>query len=290
MGAQISNPLDITPTALRVLKVFPNSPCFKAGIEPFFDYILSLHIDNILTPFSDVFSYNESLILSHFFDIITKNVNKPVGLTIFSVYTQEKRYLEVIPSRDWPNSDSLLGILIRNEEIANALERTFKVLSVLPGSPAFLSGLIAEEDYILGLTFHKYKGIRDFKDILTQNTGKTHEICVFNQKSRDIKYITLQPNKDWGGEGIIGCEFGFGGMNQLKIGLENVKNSNEFFEKKEEKLGIEDKLIEKVEKTSVLTKNSILQSNKLRIPPKNPFNYPLYHKKPSFEKNLADKG
>ena len=295
MGIQQSNSNNLSQiTGLRVLKIIHNSPGFKAGIEPFFDFIIALEINNKEVLISDLTAniLEENSILSRFFEIIKECQNKRIGFTLYNIYSQQKRCVKIIPSKDWPYADSLLGILIRNEEIYNALERTFKVLKVLDNSPAFMSGLIPEQDYILGMTYFKYKDIQDFKELLTQeispdSTENIKEICVFNTKSQEIRYTVLKMKKDWGGQGMIGCEFGFGILNQLKPGLENIRNESEITENEENKT---DKSPIKQRTTSFNMKSLNNSSAKLRVPPKNPFNYPSILKKPSFEKAIFDKG
>lgn len=273
-------------SGLRVLKVLPESPCFKAGIEPFLDFIISIIVDNREIKFISIDSLDEKETLNYFFKIVSENQNKLIGMTIFNIYFQKQREIQITPTRNWPNSESLLGIFVRKEEFTSALSRTFKVLKVLENSPAASSGLIELEDYVLGLSYFKYRNVSEFKNILNSpvpldSQENLKEVCVFNNKSRKIRFVVLKPKKEWGGHGILGCEFGYGSVNNLQAGLEDIKS----FESNDKKSNSPLK-----EKSILNSANKIKQNNKLKIPPKNPFKNSELLKKPSFEKVLLQKG
>jgi len=287
MGTSFSRNIENPIFSLRIVKVFANSPGFKAGLEPFLDFIIEIQTSNnekvSFTQISD--NSISSLVLADFSRIISENANKILIFSLFNVYSQKSRKVQIIPSRDWENSDSFLGILVRLEEIANSLEKTYRVLNVLKDSPAEKSGLLAESDFILGLTYNKYQDIKEFIEILEEEEEKDKEICVFNEKSGEVRHISLKINKDWGGKGILGCEFGFGIRNQLKPGLENVESSKEIVGEKEKSPGFEKSNNEDTSKHQKMMGISE-KAKKLKIPPKNPFNYA---KKTSFEKGYSPK-
>lgn len=108
--------------------------------------------------------------------------------------------------------------MIRKEEYENAHERALRIMKVMPGSPAEKSGIIPEEDYLLGIINFAYKDINDlcgFLDLLSECDVKTLEMCLYNRSTEKIRYVYLLPNKNWGGGGYLGCEFGIGYLNQL---------------------------------------------------------------------------
>ncbi len=48
-------------------------------------------------------------------------------------------------------------------------------------------------------------------------------IVLFNTKTYQTRKILLKPNRNWGGKGLIGCEFGTGILNclpQINLNLE----------------------------------------------------------------------
>lgn len=288
MGLQFSSE-NFAETGLRVLKVLPFSPCYKAGIEPFFDFILCIFVEKKEISFQrDENHVSEKELLQSFNKIIAENQNKSLGFKVFNIYSQKSRDLLISPTRNWPNSESLLGIIIRKESFANALEKSFKVLSVLENSPAAISGLIAEEDFIIGMTYYKYQDIEEFKEILSQATPEENkenlkEVCVFNNKSKEIRLVNLKTNEKWGGKGLLGCEFGFGYMNNLKPGLEDIQHEGK----------------EKINASPIKNKRNFkedtarikqISNHKLKIPPKNPFIPQVLQKKNSFDKISLLKG
>ena len=285
--AQIPEPQSVR-FSLRVVKVFRNSPGFKAGFESFLDFIFE--IETISGERSNFIQVKEpetpSSILAGFYKVISENANKQLVFTLYNVYSQKSRQISLIPNRDWENADSFLGILVRLEEMETALERTLKVLNVLKDSPAEKCGLIAENDYILGLTYYKYRDVNEFKAMLEIEEEKDKEICVFSQKTGEVRHISIKTNKDWGGKGLLGCEFGFGYRNQLKPGLEQVEAKDSPIRQSfngEQSRNDEDSIIKEKMYASV---EKLEKSKKLKVPPKNPF---PFVKKASFEKPL-DKG
>ena len=279
MGTKASN--SFKSKGLRVLKVAKNSPGFKAGIEPFFDFILSMTVAEKTTDFTEISSENtaESSILSFFFEKICENLQNSIEFCVFNVFSQKKRKISMIPSKNWPNADSLLGILIRIEEIDDALTKTFKILKVLPDSASSLAGFI-EKEYILGMPYYKYGDIHEFLAILTMNSEDLHkEICVFNEKTQEIRFVSMKIEK----KGGLGCELGFGIINQLRPCLDTVENTNEKNENIEK---FAEKNCEFKEKNNRKYKEI---NSKMKIPPKNPFLKKIV-KKPSFEKSIIEKG
>jgi hypothetical protein len=70
-----------------------------------------------------------------------------------------------VPSKDWSNADSLLGVMLRYENYVIAHELTFRVLDVLENSPAQRAGLVSQDDYVLGLVKYKIKDVNEVNQI-----------------------------------------------------------------------------------------------------------------------------
>ena len=71
---------------------------------------------------------------------------------------------------------------------------------------------------MLGIINFAYKNLDDlcsFLDLLSECDIKTLELCLYNKKTLKIRYTFLLPSKEWGGEGLLGIEFGTGYLNKI---------------------------------------------------------------------------
>jgi len=215
----------------RVLKTHINSPAHEAGIQPFLDFIVNIELTH-----SELKEVNLSNIQA-FFNTIKANENKEIHVTLFNIYDRQLRKIHMIPHKNWPEADSLLGVLLRYEDYITALERTYKVIQVLPGSEAEKLGFMEEFDYILGLTNYQYKDLGEFIKLLF----KAEDVCVFNVKEGRVRFIQTPKEKC-----VLGCQFGEGILNQLPYKRyempmieEGVKQHEEIVNLTEEAHGVE---------------------------------------------------
>ncbi|PKU49416.1 golgi reassembly-stacking protein 2 [Limosa lapponica baueri] len=120
-----------------------NSPGHRAGLEPFFDFIVSINGSRLNKD-------NDTLK-----DLLKANVEKPVKMLVYSSKTLELRETSVTPSNLW-GGQGLLGVSIRFCSFDGANENVWHVLvrmdfqEVEPNSPAALAGLRPHSDYIIG--------------------------------------------------------------------------------------------------------------------------------------------
>ncbi|XP_013763757.1 Golgi reassembly-stacking protein 2-like [Pundamilia nyererei] len=122
----------------HVLRVQENSPGRRAGLEPFFDFIISI-CDTRLNRDNDTLK-----------ELLKMNVEKPVKMLLYSSKTLAVRETTVTPSNMW-GGQGLLGVSIRFCSFEGANENVWHVLEVEPNSPASLAGLRPHADYIIGV-------------------------------------------------------------------------------------------------------------------------------------------
>ena len=134
-------------------------------------------------------------------------------MTIYNIISKKSRKIEIFSPKN--SEDGLFGLMIRREFYLNAMERVFKILKVINNSPAYAAGLISDKYFLLGLTLYSYNDLNNLNNIFFAQNQKKLEICVFNKVTFEIKYVSIIPNKDWGGKGILGCEIGSGILNQI---------------------------------------------------------------------------
>jgi len=132
---------------------------------------------------------------------------------------RKTRVIKIFPSRKWENSDSLLGALVRYEEYATAHERVLRISEVYPNSPAALSGMQPRVDYILGTPQYLYTDLNELANFIEmtqeKETVKSLEIYLFSSQTNSVRSTLILPNRNWGGKGLLGCEFGLGILNYL---------------------------------------------------------------------------
>ncbi|KAL1248215.1 hypothetical protein QQF64_021533 [Cirrhinus molitorella] len=180
-----------------------NSPAERAGLEPFFDFILSIGHTRL---------NKESSLLK---DLLKANVEKPVKLEVYSSKVMKIRELEVIPSNMW-GGQGLLGASVRFCTFQGANHNVWHVLDVEPNSPAELAGLKPYSDYIVGAD-QVLQESEDFFSLIEASEGKALKLLVYNTKSDRCREVLITPNGAWGGEGSLGCGVGFGYLHRIPM-------------------------------------------------------------------------
>lgn len=190
-----------TNSGYHVHGVQQDSPALKAGLEPFFDFILSIG-NTRLNKESDLLK-----------DLLKANVEKAVKLEVYNSKTQRMRELEVTPSNMW-GGQGLLGASVRFCSFEGASENVWHVLDVEVNSPAALAGLIPFEDYIVGAD-QVLQESDDFYSLIEVNEGKPLKLLVYNTESDQCREVVVTPNGAWGGEGSLGCGIGYGYLHRI---------------------------------------------------------------------------
>ncbi|XP_019943380.2 Golgi reassembly-stacking protein 2-like [Paralichthys olivaceus] len=178
-----------------------DSPALKAGLEPFFDFILSVG-NTRLNKESDLLK-----------DLLKANVEKAVKLEVYNSKTQRVRELEVTPSNMW-GGQGLLGASVRFCSFEGANENVWHVLDVETNSPAALAGLIAHDDFIVGAD-QVLQESEDFFSLIEANEGKPLKLLVYNTQTDQCREVVVTPNGAWGGDGSLGCGIGYGYLHRI---------------------------------------------------------------------------
>ncbi|XP_072306997.1 Golgi reassembly-stacking protein 1-like [Eucyclogobius newberryi] len=178
-----------------------DSPALKAGLEPFFDFILSIG-NTRLNKESDLFK-----------DLLRANVERAVKFEVYNSKTQRVRELEVTPSNMW-GGQGLLGASVRFCCFEGANENVWHVLDVEDNSPAALAGLVAFDDYIVGAD-QVLQESEDFYSLIEASEGKPLKLLIYNVQSEQCREVVVTPNGAWGGEGSLGCGIGYGYLHRI---------------------------------------------------------------------------
>ncbi|XP_044149248.1 Golgi reassembly-stacking protein 1 [Bufo gargarizans] len=178
-----------------------NSPAQKAGLEPFFDFIIAIGHSRL----------NKEN--SMFKDLLKANMEKPVKLEVYNTKTIKVREVEVTPSNMW-GGQGLLGASVRFCSFQGANEHVWHVLDVEPNSPAALAGLQAYTDYIVG-SDQILQESEDFYALIESHEGKPLKLLVYNTETDSCREVYVTPNGAWGGEGSLGCGIGYGYLHRI---------------------------------------------------------------------------
>ncbi|XP_063777900.1 Golgi reassembly-stacking protein 1 isoform X2 [Pseudophryne corroboree] len=204
MGLSLSSePSDGGNEGYHVHGVQENSPAQKAGLEPFFDFIIAIGHARL----------NKEN--SMFKDLLKANMEKPVKLEVYNTKTMKVRELEVTPSNMW-GGQGLLGASVRFCSFQGANEHVWHVLDVEQNSPAALAGLQPHMDYIVG-SDQILQESEDFYALIESHEGKPLKLLVYNTDTDSCREVFVTPNGAWGGEGSLGCGIGYGYLHRIPL-------------------------------------------------------------------------
>ncbi|KAG0354397.1 Golgi reassembly-stacking protein 2 [Podila minutissima] len=193
----------------HVLKVKDDSPALRAGIRPFFDYITAINGVRL----------NVEGLEYQIHEILAANEDKAVTLDVYSTKEQEGRRIEMVATRKWGDgTGGLLGCSIRFCMFDAANDVVWHVLDVAHGSPAETAGLCAHSDYVIGTPYGIMRGEGDLYDLVEDNIGEPLRLYVYNSDMDNVREIVIVPNEVWGGEGLLGCDVGYGYLHRLPRG------------------------------------------------------------------------
>jgi hypothetical protein len=93
------------------------------------------------------------------------------------------------------------------------------VLDVPANSPADAAGLLPYSDYILGTPEGVLHGEGGLSELVEDHIGRPLRLYVYNNEYNVTREVTIQPSRDWGGEGALGCVLGYGALHRLPAPL-----------------------------------------------------------------------
>ncbi|KAF9317849.1 Golgi reassembly-stacking protein 2 [Podila horticola] len=179
----------------HVLQVKEDSPAYRAGIRPFFDYIVAVNGIRL----------NEENTVIH--EQMQASEEKTLTMDVYSTREQAGRRVEMIPTRLWGDgTGGLLGCSIRFCMFDAINDVVWHILDVAPGSPAERAGLCAHSDYVIGTPYGIMRSEGDLYDLVEDNVGEPLRLHVYNTQTDHVREIVIVPHEGWGGEGLLGCD------------------------------------------------------------------------------------
>lgn len=221
MGAGQSTASKVPTKALHVLRVTPSSPASQTSIEPYFDFVVGFKDENLASNNIDAAELER---------IVEAHEGRPLDLLVWNSKSQNIRVVPIVPSRTWSmpynapdpkepdtaeRKPSLLGLSMRMCEPEFAMENVWHVLDVLEGSPAESAGLVPYGDWIIGWSGGVLSTEGDFYEVVEAHIDKPLRVFVYSYDFDNIREVVLVPNRHWGGEGLLGCVFGFGLLHRI---------------------------------------------------------------------------
>lgn len=133
-----------------------------------------------------------------------------VLLGLWSAKGQRTRELHAPVPRDTAS----LGLSLQFTPLAVAAN-IWHVLDVATNSPADAAGLLPYGDYILGSPEGVLHGEGGLSELVEDHIGRPLRLHVYNNEYDVTREVTIQPSREWGGEGALGCVLGYGALHRL---------------------------------------------------------------------------
>ncbi|WFD03092.1 hypothetical protein MOBT1_001781 [Malassezia obtusa] len=209
MGATESRPEAGVPSiGYHVIRVAQGSPAHHAGFEPFFDFCIGING----LPLTDLgVEYPpgvpiRSRLGSAKWSTVEANEGREIVLNVWN--TKQQAYRDNA-------QPSLLGLTLRLCNPNVCISHVWHILDVLEGSPADSAGLVPFGDYIIGWTGGPLESENDFFQLIEQHAGRNVAMYVYNSDYDHTREVVIMPNRDWGGEGLLGCGVGYGLLHRI---------------------------------------------------------------------------
>lgn len=117
-----------------------------------------------------------------------------------------------------PADTASLGLTLQWTPLS-VVSNIWHILDVPANSPADLAGLLPYSDYILGTPDGVLHGEGGLGELVEDHIGRPLRLYVYNNEYNVTRIVTVQPSRDWGGEGALGCVLGYGALHRLPAPL-----------------------------------------------------------------------
>jgi hypothetical protein len=158
------------------------------------------------------------------FIIFERNRNEVCLLLRFS-----SSAVVIRPSDSW-GGVGVAGLSIRLLDIDAATEYVWHVLEVYQNSPASAAGLESYADYIVGSPDVVFGSYDDFYAYIRNaySSNASVPLYIYSKKTNKVRLVShngnfsntqvsMRPSREWGGEGILGCNIGSGYIHQIPL-------------------------------------------------------------------------
>ncbi|TID16665.1 hypothetical protein CANINC_004117 [Pichia inconspicua] len=258
LESQLSNESQSTATGidesrqgLRILSVKPGSIAATHELESWFDFIVALNGADI-NAYLEINTYTGTVSYDNLFGYIKHEAEVAGNSITFSVFSSKGSIVREITFTAAEILDSAKKATLPLEEVNLSSDTTeladqhsvqwtpsfgvsmqltplkagfytWHVLHVLPGSPAYLAGIMPDEYIIQSQDGLLATGGEDLlSKVLQSQYAKNGDNCeivlyVYNHESDCVRpvRVILKAGHLWGGRGILGCDVGYGLLHRI---------------------------------------------------------------------------
>ncbi|KAK4186142.1 Golgi reassembly-stacking protein 2 [Podospora australis] len=175
----------------------------QLAIEPWFDYVVGINGRMIDDSDPNLFAQE-----------VRNCAGSTVMLGLWSAKGQRTRAIHV----PVPADTASLGLTLQWTPLS-VVSNIWHVLDVPANSPADAGGLLPYSDYILGTPEGVLHGEGGLSELVEDHIGRPLRLYVYNNEYNVTREVTIQPSRDWGGEGALGCVLGYGALHRLPAPL-----------------------------------------------------------------------
>ncbi|KAK3337113.1 GRASP55/65 PDZ-like domain-containing protein [Cercophora scortea] len=175
----------------------------QLAIEPWFDFVVGINGRMIDDSDPGLFAQE-----------VRNCAGGAVMLGIWSAKGQRTRALHI----PVPYDSASLGLTLQWTPLA-VVSNIWHVLDVPANSPADVAGLLPYSDYILGTPEGVLHGESGLGELVEDHIGRPLQLYVYNNEYNVTREVTIQPSRDWGGQGALGCVLGYGALHRLPAPL-----------------------------------------------------------------------
>ncbi|WYZ34610.1 hypothetical protein EsH8_I_000886 [Colletotrichum jinshuiense] len=175
----------------------------ELNVEPWFDFVVGINGRPIDNPDPSLFAQE-----------VRNCAGGTLSLGLWSAKGQRTRELHTTV----PHDTASIGLSLQWTPLAVAAN-IWHVLDVAANSPADAAGLLPYGDYILGSPEGALHGEGGLSELVEDHIGRPLRLYVYNNEYDVTREVTIQPTREWGGEGALGCVLGYGALHRLPAPL-----------------------------------------------------------------------
>ena len=179
----------------------PPSPGSEAGLESYFDFIVSIdgqRLDQDQDPEESTVvgqqaaSGGTTTTSDRLKDLLKRCVGRSVPCHVYSSKTNRVRIVDVCPRESW-GGQGLLGVSIRFCSFDKAREHVWHVLEVDHDSPAQQAGLKSFSDYVIGAD-SLVQEHEDLFHLIESHDQRQLKLFVYNYVTDQTREVVITPN------------------------------------------------------------------------------------------------
>jgi len=238
----------------RITKISENSPASGSEFEIYAEFI----IDVLEKP-------SQFNLETDFAKVVADHQNRTIHFKVYNILTRETRTVSFVPTRDWPNSDSLLGMSTRYESVTDAAENVYRITGVK--NPDLFDRIKIQDEFFLAIVEFPFKDLADLKRQLILHTHV--HLAIFSLQTHRVRIMHIEIGSQQG----LGFEISSGVLHDLSYILKNSQKSLEKEVSKDVRFGNVEKMslfrekAPEIEMVPITKPISLSMSEPLKNPP-----------------------